>query len=110
MSSLRSVPVVPYAVPETVAYPAIHIFQFAGDTCHSVVSEPTPMEFFQFMDAFVERCRGGFAGDDFDFTHGLLILNVFVIASQFRLLPRRIRDFRPLEKITPIVSFLKKNL
>ena len=60
-------PVVPNTVPETVSYPAIHVLQFTRDTCYSVVPKPTPVEFFQFMDALVERCRSGFPGDGFDF-------------------------------------------
>lgn len=65
--SLWFLPKVPDAVPQTVAYPSIQVFEFAVDTCHSEISQPTPLEFFKPLDSFIEGTWSGLSCDNFDF-------------------------------------------
>jgi len=48
-------PVLPDAVPQAVAHPAVHIAQFAGHTCQSEVVQPAALHGLQPGDALAKR-------------------------------------------------------
>ena len=56
----KLLPMVPYAVPEPVAYPTINVLQFLVDTCHTEVVHPSSLDFDQFLDALRKTHRCGF--------------------------------------------------
>ena len=56
----------PNAVPEPVAYPAVDINEFVVNTSHTEVIYPARLNFVQFLDAFVKAHWSGLAGDVFE--------------------------------------------
>jgi hypothetical protein len=48
-------PVLPDAVPQPIAHPAIHIAQFAGHTCQAEVVQPAALHGLQAGNALGQR-------------------------------------------------------
>ena len=65
-SPFRFLPVVPYTIPESIAYPTVNFPEFALDSCHTEVIEPTLWSDFQLPHTFRKRFWSSFPGYGFE--------------------------------------------
>ena len=62
---IRFLPIRPYAVSQSVAHPAVEVFEFAVNTCHTEVVHPSSLDFFKLSGSLSKRHWRSFPGDCF---------------------------------------------